>query len=503
MAVEADRLYVIRPGHILTIKDGRLHLGRQTERRGTTRPVDDFFKSLAEEQRERAIGIILSGMGSNGTAGAQAIKAVGGLCVAQDPDTAQFPSMPRHLIDQGYADFVLRPADMPDVLLRYAEHPYVRKGRRDADEELRHNALHLREILAILRTRTRHDFSGYKKPTLLRRVQRRMGLSQLTDAGEYARHVRLSPSEASALADDLLIHVTSFFRDAEAWEALRQKVIAPLIALREPESEVRAWVTACSSGEEAYTLAMLLVEEAERASKSLPIKVFATDMAERTLDHARAGLYPDGIEAEIEPERLEKFFEKDGGHYRVKPFLRECVVFAPQNVLQDPPFSRLDIVSCRNLLIYLEPNAQRRLLGCFHYSLNPGGFLLLGSAENTAGSEKFFAPLDGLFKIFRRNDATPPQPTLRWPGARGVNRDGAAIARPVGAKPDLTGPLSSALANRFGPPAVYPRLSGIRRESSTCSQKRPFRHKIVYTLLAISDGEVVVGHLQEAACAEK
>src|SRR6185369_10109726 len=189
------------------------------------------------------------------------------------------------------------------------------------------------------------------KPTLLRRIQRRMGLARVTDVGEYARHLRHSAMEVAALADDLLIHVTGFFRDREAWDALRQKVVVPMVARRDADGELRAWVTACSSGEEAYSLAMVLAEEAERAGKPLGIKVFATDMADRTLDQARAGLYPDGIEAEIEPERLEKFFEKDGEHYRVRPHLRECVVFAPQNVLTDPPFSRLDIVSSRNLLI--------------------------------------------------------------------------------------------------------------------------------------------------------
>src|SRR3954470_11908772 len=331
MEVKPDHLYVIRPGHVLTIKDGRLHLGPQLGARAANRPVDDFFKSLAEEQRERAVGILLSGMGSNGSVGAQAIKAVGGLCIAQDPDTAQFPSMPRHLIDQGYADYILPPGEMPDVLLQYAGHPYARENRRDADEQLKRDQNHVREILAILRPRTRTDFSGYKKPTVLRRVQRRMGLARLTDMGDYARLLRQSPIEVQALADDLLIHVTGFFRDREAWESVRQRVIVPLVQRREPDSEVRAWVTACSSGEEAYTLAMLLVEEAQRANKPLGIKVFATDMAERTLSHARAGVYPGGIESEIEVERLERFFEKDDGLYRVKQHLRECVVSTPQN----------------------------------------------------------------------------------------------------------------------------------------------------------------------------
>jgi two-component system CheB/CheR fusion protein len=402
MEVQADHVYVIRPGHVLTVADGHFRLGEQLGRRVPNRPVDDFFKSLAEEQRERAICVVMSGMGSNGTAGAQAVKAVGGLAIAQDPETAQFPSMPRHLIDQGYADYILAPRDIPEVLLQYAGHPYARENRRDAAELAKRNENHVREILAILRTRTRQDFNGYKKPTLVRRIQRRMGLTRMTEMAEYARVLRQSPSEVRALADDVLIHVTGFFRDADAWAALRQKVIAPLVARREPESEVRAWVTACSSGEEAYSLAMALVEEAERANKPLGIKVFATDMAERPLHHARAGIYPGGIETEIDPQRLDKFFEKDDGVYRVRQFLRECVVFAPQNVLQDPPFSRLDIISCRNLLIYLEPEVQQRVLALLHFGLMEGGALFLGSSETVGAAEELYELVDKKARIFRR-----------------------------------------------------------------------------------------------------
>ncbi|MHC5541472.1 chemotaxis protein CheB, partial [Singulisphaera rosea] len=236
MAIEPDCFYVIRPGHRLTIREGKLHLGPPL---GTpqvaNRPVDDFFKSLAEEQRERAICVIMSGMGSNGTAGAQTVKAVGGLCIAQEPESAQFPSMPQHLIDAGCADYILRPVDIPEVLRNYAAQPYARGGHKaDVGEELQRTLQHIREILAILRTRTRQDFSGYKKPTLLRRVLRRMGLTRTTTMGEYTKLLRQSPVEVTALADDLLIHVTGFFRDPDAWETLRRLVIIPLVAAREP-----------------------------------------------------------------------------------------------------------------------------------------------------------------------------------------------------------------------------------------------------------------------------
>jgi two-component system CheB/CheR fusion protein len=404
MEVAPDHVYVIRPAHVLTIKEGHLHLGPRLDGpRAANRPVDDFFKSLAQEQRERAVAIIMSGMGSNGAAGAQAIKAVGGLCIAQDPESAQFPSMPRHLIDAGYADFITRPTEMPEVILQYTTHPYT-TGDREADAQiiLQREQQHVREIMAVLRTRMKQDFSGYKKPTVLRRIQRRMGLARITEIGDYAKLLRQSASEVSALADDLLIHVTGFFRDPEAWETLRERVIVPLIAARENESSVRCWVTACSSGEEAYSLAMLLVEETERTDKHLDIKVFATDMADRTLANARNGIYPGGIEADVAPDRLGRFFEKEDATYRVRQDLRECVVFAPQNLLQDPPFSRLDIASCRNLLIYLEPEVQQRVLSLLHFGLREGGMLFLGNSETLGGSDELFEPLDKKARIFRR-----------------------------------------------------------------------------------------------------
>jgi two-component system, chemotaxis family, CheB/CheR fusion protein len=456
-AVEPNHVYVIRPGRVLTIRAGRLHLGQPLGTpRSANRPIDDFFRSLAGDQRERAVCIIMSGMGSNGTAGAQAVKAVGGLCIAQDPETAQFSAMPRHLIDAGYADCVLGPADIPGVLLAYAEHPYARGGREsDAGAVLGREGDHLIDVLALLRARTRHNFSGYKKPTLLRRVQRRMGLARTETLAEYARLLRQAPAEVAALADDLLIHVTGFFRDPDAWEALRREVVAPLVDARAPGGAVRAWVAACSSGEEAYSLAMLLVEEAERAGKALDMKVFATDLAERALAHARAGVYPGGIESDLTPERLERFFMPDDSVYRVRAELRECVVFAPQNVLQDPPFSRLDIVSCRNLLIYLEPAVQQRLLALLHFGLVDGGALFLGSSETVAGSEDLFEAIDKKARIYRRVGPTRHGlgdfPLPRAFAARG---EGEGRPRPGGPRPSIEQLTQHTLLKEHTPPAV-------------------------------------------------
>ncbi|HVT82689.1 MAG TPA: chemotaxis protein CheB [Phycisphaerae bacterium] len=400
MQIEPNHVYVIKPGNTLTIKEGALHLGESLKKPGNNRPVDDFFRSLAEEQRERAICIIMSGMGSNGTAGAQTIKAVGGLIIAQDPETAKFPPMPRSLIDAGLADFVLRPQDIPDLLVRYARHPYA--SGRDLEVKEPPRSQHFSEILALLRARTRKDFSGYKRPTLLRRVERRMGLNQILNFSEYVKQLRQTPLEVSALADDLLIHVTGFFRDAEAWDALYRSVIVPLVAERADGAPLRCWVTACSSGEEAYSLGILLIEAAEAAGKHFDIKIFATDTADRALSHARNGIFPMGIESEISEARLARFFDKEEPVYRVKKELRELVVFAPQNVLQDPPFSRLDICTCRNLLIYLEPRTQARVLALLHFGLREGGALFLGNSESTSGAESLFEPLDKKWRIFRR-----------------------------------------------------------------------------------------------------
>lgn len=456
MEIRPDHLYVIRPGHTLTIKDGALHLGESLQKRGHGHPVDDFFKSLAEEQRERGISIVMSGMGSNGTAGCQAVKAVGGMCIAQDPESAEFPSMPRHLIDSGYADYILRPAEIPDVLLAYAGHPYARE-KEAADKALKRDEAHLREILALLRIRTRQDFSGYKKPTVLRRVQRRMGLTRLTRMGYYSKILRHNPNEVTALADDLLIHVTGFFRDPFAWEVLRREVIVPLVAGKEANSPLRCWVTACSSGEEAYSLAMLLLEESERIAKPLDIKVFATDMADRSLQNARAGIYPGGIESEVTPERLTRFFQQEDEVYHIRQDLRERVTFAPQNVLQDPPFSRLDIISCRNLLIYLEPSVQQRLLGLLHFGLRERGVLFLGTSETISGNQELFEPIDKRARIYRRIGPTRhgeidfPLPRILQEGSELRRR---ARPEPVTPRPSLAQLTQRALLEHHTPPAV-------------------------------------------------
>ena len=395
-------------------------------------------------------------MGSNGTAGAQEIKAVGGVCLAQDPDSAKFPSMPRSLIERGLADFIVRPAEMPRLLgpLR-PDHPYA-SGEAEQSQAADGERQATADILAVLRTRARHDFGGYKKPTVVRRIQRRMGLGHFRSMAAYAKSLRENPVEVQALADDLQIHVTGFFRDPEAWEMLRTKVIDPLVAERADDAPIRAWITACSSGEEAYTLGILLLEAAERVGKRFDIKIFATDTAERSLGQARGGVYPGGIESEISPDRLKRWFDRDDSAFRVKAELRELVVFAPQNILQDPPFSRLDIATCRNLLIYLEPEMQRRVLALLHFGLREGGALLLGTSETTG-------LIRGLLRGDRQAAAFVPPRGAHAAGRGGVPADARLHRRrrPGGGSPGCHAPPARPAAAAGGIVALgEPRAAG-------------------------------------------
>ena len=458
MRVEPNHVYVIRPGFTVTLRDATLHLGEPVEKRGHRRPIDDFFRSLAQEQKENAIAIILSGTGTNGSAGAQAIKAAGGLCIAQDPETAEFPGMPQSVIHAGYADQVLPVDEIPAALRQYVEHPFLDlqgKGRVRAAQELERHREDLERIVGIVRNRTGHDFAPYKPPTILRRIDRRLGLLGITSLADYAEVLREKTQEVTALANDLMINVTGFFRDPGAWEAFREAVIEPLVAQRAPDQTIRAWVAACASGEEAYSLAMLITEEAERLGKSVDVKIFATDTADKSLAFARAGIFPGGIEGDISAERLERFFERDDHSYRVKKSLRDQVVFAPQDVLRDPPFSRVDIITCRNLLIYLEPEAQRRALMLMHFALREGGHLLLGNAETLGHADSLFEVVSKRWRIYRRAGVGRQAITLPTVASRAPEVRQVARLLPVSlARPSPTATLQAALLDEFGPPTA-------------------------------------------------
>jgi two-component system CheB/CheR fusion protein len=457
--VEPNQVYVIAPGHTLTIVRGALRLGDPVELRGHRRPVDDFFRSLAAEQNEKAIAVVLSGTGTNGTAGAQAIKAAGGICVAQQPESASFPGMPRSLIHAGFADQVMEARDMPGMLIRYANYPFTGDGAElAADDALQLDRAHLREVLAILRTRTKHDFMGYRKATLLRRIQRRMGLVDTASLSDYAAILRSSTNEVGSLANDLMINVTGFFRDPEAWEALRTSVIVPLVASKQEGQTIRCWVSACASGEEAYTLAILIAEELS-GREHIDVKIFATDTADRSLVLARAGVYPGGVEADLTPARLDRFFDRDDHAYRVKKEVRDMVVFAPQDVLRDPPFSRIDICTCRNLLIYLEPETQRRVLSMLHFALRDGAYLFLGNTESFNGSEHLFEVISKKWRIYRRTGAAQlrfvsgvESPNLRLRDE--TVRYGDSLQNPDAPRPSATLLIQRALLEHYGPPTV-------------------------------------------------
>lgn len=453
MTVESDHVYAIRSDRTVRLAQGRLRLAGRVEQRGH---LDSFFRSLALEQKERGIAVVLSGIGTHGTSGAQAVKAAGGICVVQDPEEAEFPGMPRGLIQAGYADEVLPAAEVPASLQRFARHlrPEMESKLRAAEVPEKHRREVL-DIIALVRSRTGHDFGAYKPATVLRRIQRRMGILGVEDLETYLACVRGHGGEAALLANDLTINVTGFFRDPDAWEVFRMAVIRPMLDKRSAMQPIRAWVPACASGEEAYSLAILIAEEAERAGKKFEVKIFATDTAERALALARAGVYPAGIEADFTPECLDRYFESDCHTYRVAKELRQQVVFAPHDVLRDPPFSRVDIIGCRNLLIYLSPDAQRRALHLMHFALSEGGYLLPGNAETLGEAEGLFEAVSKRWRIYRRTGPTQHRfgdlATLRLPELRPLAGTGAMIPQ---ARPSSAVSIQTALLDEFGPPTA-------------------------------------------------
>ena len=400
-AVERDHVYVIPPNRDLGIGQGVLRLTPPPARRATRMPIDFFFRTLADDQQDRAIGIVLSGSGTDGTLGLKEIKTVGGMALVQDPTTAQHDGMPRSAIAADAADHVLTVEKMPEMLLKYTRHPYIALPRQVPDVE-KGGSDDLTGVLALLRTRLHFDFSGYKPGTLVRRVRRRMGLRHAERLPDYLQLLRSDLGEVKALFKDLLIGVTRFFRDPEAWHYLEEQVLPPLLREREAGAPLRVWVAGCGTGEEAYSLGMLLIEQSQAAQRSGPIQVFASDVDKEALDIARSGIYPESIAADVPPERLRRFFVKDGAHYRVNKQLRETIIFAEQNLIADPPFSKLDLISCRNLLIYLSAEVQKRIISLLHFALAEGGHLFLGSAESIGSAEDLFATVSTRWRIYRR-----------------------------------------------------------------------------------------------------
>ena len=416
MRVKQDHVYVIPPNRSLTILHGALHLMELPQPRGANLPIDSFFRSLAQDQERHAVCIILSGTGTDGTLGVKAIKGGVGMVMVQDEKSAKYEGMPRSAVATGLADYVLSPEKMPEQLVRYTRHATRRAGARIAPVEGPVPQA-LQKIFVILRSRTEHDFSLYKTNTICRRIERRMNVHQIDDISDYVGYLQESDSEASILFKELLIGVTSFFRDPEAFQALQTKVLPKMLGAKPDDYAVRVWVPACASGEEAYSIAMVLHECMEEIGRHFHVQIFGTDLDEGAVDIGRAGLYPQSIAVDVGPERLKRYFTKEeDGQYRVSKLIRETLVFAPQNVIKDPPFTKLDLLSCRNLLIYLAPELQRKLLPIFHYGLKPDGILFLGSSETIGPSADLFAVSNKKWKLFRRKaSASAAHPVLDFP----------------------------------------------------------------------------------------
>lgn len=401
--VQPNHIYVIPPNADLSISDGRLHLSEPLEAHGHRLPIDSFFQSLAAERGDKSIAIIVSGMGTDGTLGLKAIKEVSGVVMAESPDSAKFDGMPRSAVGTGQVDYVARIDDLPKELIAYVNHvPRLRKELSDSDSP---PAGALQKIVRMLSARTGHDFSLYKKGTLYRRIEKRASLNQIDGISEYASYLEQSPEELDALFRELLIGVTQFFRDPEAFRYLEDRVIPDLVKSATGDT-IRVWVAGCSTGEEAYSLAILLRECLDnlRPYAGIKIQVFATDIDVRAIEVARRGLYPANIRADVSPERLSEFFTLAENGYLVKKLIREAVVFAEQDLTADPPFTKIDMVSCRNLLIYFSAELQKKVLPVFHYALNPGGVLLLGTAEGIGSLEELFSTIDDKWKVFRRKE---------------------------------------------------------------------------------------------------
>lgn len=462
MRIKPDCVYVIPPDKDISILHGSLYLLEMTTRHGLHLPIDTFLTSLAEDRREQAIGVILSGMGSDGTAGLAAIRKRGGLALVQTPETAKFDAMPRSAIAAGLADIVAPAGEIPGLIrARKRHHPLLAEVPVAPDSPAGNSAFE--KVCILLRAQTGHDFSLYKRSTLYRRIERRIAIHQLAGIADYAIFLQSNPQEIDLLFKELLIGVTQFFRDPAAWAWLQENVLPAMIRANPPGNALRAWVAGCSSGEEAYSLAIAFQESIDRIKpkERVDVHIFATDLDPDAIARARQGLYSPSIAGDVSAERLTRFFREDGGKYRVSQDIRQMVVFAPHNVAMDPPFTRLDMLTCRNLLIYLGPALQKKLVPLFHYSLKPGGILFLGSAESIGGFGELFSPCDAKARVYRREPLVsrpldvefptrlPPQP---------VNTN--ASLTPTMPTANLQTIADQLLLQKFAPAAVLTNAEG-------------------------------------------
>jgi two-component system CheB/CheR fusion protein len=456
MAVEVNHVYCIPPNTEMALTDGRLTLSPRSPRPGHHMPIDHLFRSLAHIQKGRSIGVLLSGGGTDGALGFQSIKAEGGITFAQDEKSARQGSMPRTATLAGFVDYVLPPASIAQELIRVKHHPYARTPTAAAIDTAAGGADVVPEILALLHSSSDVDFTHYKQSTIKRRILRRMALRGTESLPDYARQLREDPAERSKLYDDFLIRVTQFFRDPEGFEALKEKVFPAICRGHGPNMPIRVWVACCSTGEEVYSLAISLLEFLEGQPQHIPLKILATDLNEPALEKARAGLYLDNIEIDVSPERLRRFFVRIDGHYQISKAVREQCVFSRHNLASDPPFSHLDLISCRNVLIYMDTSLQKRVLPALHYALKPDAFLFLGGSENVGTFTDLFGVVDARHRIFAKRPVANPIPLDFRPTLPGDPRAGRGEREggPIWSALDVQREADRLVLTRYAPVGV-------------------------------------------------
>jgi two-component system CheB/CheR fusion protein len=452
MKVEPGTIYLAPADKDVSIMNATFYLVEPPQVSGLRLPIDAFLRSLAQEEAARATAIILSGTGSDGTLGVKEVKGAGGMIMVQKEDQAKYDSMPRSAIDTGMVDFILPVEQMGAQLAQYLTHPFL--ALRKTPEMGKKVEGQLQKVFLLIRHETGHDFSHYKRNTILRRVSRRLAVHQIDNLEDYLKLLTTSSEEVAILARELLITVTNFFRDHNAFTALQEHVIRPLVTERPSDRPIRIWVAGCATGEEAYSIAVLLMEEMGKAERHHPVQIFATDLDEGSVEMGRRGLYPKSIAGDVSPERLKRFFTEENNHYKVRGNIREMIVFAKHNLIKDAPFSKLDLVCCRNVLIYMDSTLQKKLLPMFHFTLNTGGYLFLGESESIGTFADLYAPVDAKHKIFRRKPVqTGYQPEGQapvYPAAR------EAKGKPPAAKPvqDFTKVAERVILRDYSLPCV-------------------------------------------------
>ncbi len=454
MRIEPNRVYVIPSDADLSIRSGVLGLVPRQQTGKLHLPIDSFFRALAEDQPGRAIGVVVSGAGSDGTEGLRAIKAAGGITLVQDPSSAQFRSMPESAIAAGVVDFRAAPEVIAQELVRLSRHPYVTEEGAEVSRAPAEVAA-VSSILAAVQREARLDFTGYKRPTLVRRISRRMALRRLGSIAEYAEALRDNPGEARALAEDLLIHVTSFFRDPAAFDALARQVLPEIVGRKGADGTIRVWVPGCATGEEAYSIAICLLEVLAKEGRECPIKIFGSDLSDTAIDKARSGLYSEAEVEGVSQERLARYFERSDGRYRIGKQVRDRCVFVRHDLTFDPPFARLDLISCRNVLIYFDVELQRRVLSLLHHCLNRPGYLFLGGSESIGVFGELFTPVDDGQRLFLK---TGESPRLDYPLALGREAE-SKLHRPQLVPPpqqarDVLRQADHLLLAEYAPPGV-------------------------------------------------